>query len=67
VCELAWGFTIRWMMSFTVGQTDLKAASSKVMKYEKLCSSDNQYPFIPCTFDTSRFLTPETVDFLHRI
>jgi len=31
----------------TVGQTALKAASSKVVKHEKACS-DNQHAFISC-------------------
>jgi len=51
---------------FTVGQTALKAASSKVAKHEKTCS-DNQHAFIPFAFDTFGFLAPETVDLLHRV
>jgi hypothetical protein len=41
--------------AFTVGQTALKAASSKVAKHEKACS-DNQHVFIPFAFDTFDFL-----------
>jgi len=48
---------------FTVGQTALKVASSKVAKYEKACS-DNQHAFIPFAFDTFGFLAPEAVDLL---
>jgi len=51
---------------FTVGQTALKAALSKVAKHEKACS-DNQHAFIPFTFDTFGFLAPEAVDLLHRV
>jgi hypothetical protein len=40
---------------FTVGQAALKATSSKVVKYEKLCS-DNQHAFILFAFDTFGFL-----------
>ncbi|KAK2418388.1 hypothetical protein QL285_040591 [Trifolium repens] len=51
---------------FTVGQAALKAASSKVVKYEKSCS-DNQHAFIPFAFDTFGFLVPEAVDILKRV
>jgi len=51
---------------FTVGQADLKAASSKVAKHEKACS-DNQHAFIPFAFDTFGFLAPEVVGLLHRV
>jgi len=51
---------------FTVGQTALKAASSKVAKHEKACS-DNQHAFIPFAFDTFGFLAPEAVGLLHRV
>jgi len=51
---------------FTVGQTSLKVASSKVAKYEKACSN-NQHAFIPFVFDTFGFLAPEVVDLLHRV
>jgi len=50
--------------SFSVGQTTLKAVSSKVAKHEK-ARSDNQHAFIPFAFDTFDFLAPETVD--HRV
>ena len=51
---------------FTVGQTAIKVASSKLGKYEKACS-DNQHAFIPFPFDTIGFLAPEVVDLLHRV
>jgi len=51
---------------FTVGQTTLKVASSKVAKHEKTCF-DNQHAFILFAFDTFGFLAPETVDILHRV
>ncbi|KAK2411257.1 hypothetical protein QL285_046551 [Trifolium repens] len=51
---------------FTVGQTVLKAASSKMVKHENACS-DNQHVFIPFAFDTFDFLAPEAVDLLKRI
>ena len=68
LCRLDWvsplvGLGIR---PFTVGQTALKAASSKVVKHEKTCS-DNQHAFIPFAFDTFGFLAPEVVDLLHRV
>jgi hypothetical protein len=40
--------------TFTVGQTTLKAASSKLTKHEKTYF-ENQYAFIPFTFDTLIF------------
>jgi len=40
---------------FTVWQTAFKAASNKVVKYEKTYS-DNQHAFIPFAFDTFGFL-----------
>jgi hypothetical protein len=36
------------------------------IKYEKACS-DNQHVFIPFTFDTFDFLTPEVVNLLKRV
>jgi hypothetical protein len=51
---------------FTVGQTALKAASSKVVKHEKACS-DNQHAFIPFAFDTFGFLASEAVNILKRV
>ncbi|KAL6550175.1 hypothetical protein OROMI_020663 [Orobanche minor] len=51
---------------FSVGQTDLKATSSKVVKHEKACF-DNQHAFIPFAFDTFGFLSPEAVDLLQRV
>lgn len=51
------------MGDFTVGQTALKAASSKVVKHEKACS-DNQHAFIQFAFDTFGFLASEAVDLL---
>ena len=52
--------------AFMVGQTTLKAASSKVAKHEKACY-DNQHAFIPFAFDTFGFLTSKVVDLLHRV
>ncbi|PNX81415.1 auxilin-like protein, partial [Trifolium pratense] len=43
---------------FTVGQTALKAASSKVVEHERV-SSDNQHVFMPFAFDTFGFLVLE--------
>jgi hypothetical protein len=68
MCGLDWvpplvGLGVR---TFTVGQTTLKAASSKMGKHEKVCS-DNQHAFIPFAFDTLSFLAPEVVDLLHRV
>jgi hypothetical protein len=51
---------------FIAGQAAFKAASIKVVKHEKMCS-DNQHTFIPFTFDTFEFLTPDAVDFLQRV
>ena len=51
---------------FTVEQTTLKVASSKVAKHEKACS-DNQLAFIPFAFDTFGFLALEDVELLHRV
>jgi hypothetical protein len=52
--------------AFTVEQTAIKVASSKVTKHEKACS-DNQHVFIPFAFDTFDFLASEVVDLLHRV
>jgi hypothetical protein len=49
-----------WVGNFTVGQTALKAASSKMVKHEKACS-DNQHVFILFVIDTFGFLAPEFV------
>nr|ABD32857.1 hypothetical protein MtrDRAFT_AC149038g20v2 [Medicago truncatula] len=51
---------------FSVGQTTLKVASSKVTKHGKVCS-DNQHVFIPFDFDTFGFQAPEAVSLLHRV
>jgi hypothetical protein len=51
---------------FTVGQTALKAASSKVVKHERACSN-NQHVFIPFAFDTFGFLAPDVVNILKRV
>jgi hypothetical protein len=51
---------------FNVGRAALKAASSKMTKYEKVCS-DNQYAFILSAFDTFGFLELEAVDLLKRV
>jgi hypothetical protein len=51
---------------FTVGQVTLKAASSKVVKYERVYSN-NQHVFILFAFDTFSFLAPEAVNILKRI
>jgi hypothetical protein len=45
--------------NFTVEQTTLEAASSKVPKHTRVCS-DNQHAFIPFAFDTFGFIAPET-------
>jgi hypothetical protein len=52
--------------NFNVGRATLKAAPSKMAKYEKVCS-DNQHVFISFAFDTFDFLTPEAVNLLKRI
>jgi hypothetical protein len=52
--------------TFTVGQTTLKAASSKVAKHEKTCF-DNQHAFIPFAFDTFGFLASEAASLLQRV
>jgi hypothetical protein len=52
---------------FNVERAALKAASSKMTKYEKVYF-DNQYAFIPSAFDTFRFLELEAVvDLLKRV
>jgi hypothetical protein len=52
--------------NFTVGQTALKAASSKMVKHKKACS-DNQYIFILFVFDTFGFIAPEAIDLLKTV
>ncbi|MCH87251.1 auxilin-like protein [Trifolium medium] len=52
--------------TFTVGQTALKVASSKVTKHEKTYSI-NQHAFILFTFDTFDFLAPEAVSLQQRV
>ncbi|KAL7591245.1 hypothetical protein Lser_V15G34638 [Lactuca serriola] len=67
VCvDLTWFFLLVGLGSevFTVGQTALKAASSKVTKHEKMCM-ENQHTFIPFAFDTFGFLLPEAVELLN--
>jgi hypothetical protein len=49
---------------FTIRQTTLKAASSKMTKHERACSN-NQHAFISSTFDTFGFLAP--VNILKRV
>jgi len=51
---------------FTVWETVLKVASSKVVKHEKT-SSDNQHVFTPFVFDTFGFLASKAIDLLHRV
>jgi hypothetical protein len=51
---------------FTVGHAALEAASSKVVKHERVCS-ENQHVFIRFAFDTFGFLAPEPVDILKRV
>jgi hypothetical protein len=46
--------------AFTTGQTNFKAASSKVVEHEKSCS-DNQHASIPFVFDIFDFLAPDYV------
>jgi len=52
--------------AFMIGQSVLKAASSKVVTHEKTCSN-NQHVFIQFVFDTFGFLALEFVDLLHRV
>ena len=52
--------------TFAVGQTSLKAASSKMAKDEKMCFH-NQQAFISFAFDTFGFIAPKVVDLLHRV
>ncbi|KAK2422181.1 hypothetical protein QL285_032735 [Trifolium repens] len=52
--------------TFTVEQTALKAASSKVAKHDKTYF-DNQHPFIPLAFETFGFLAPEVTSLLQRV
>lgn len=46
-------------MNFMMGRVVLKIASSKVVKYEKLCF-DNQHAFV---FEIFCFIVPNVVDF----
>jgi hypothetical protein len=52
--------------TFTMWQTTLKVASSKVAKHEKTCYN-SQHAFIPFAFDIFGFLTPEVVSLLQRV
>ncbi|KAL6514241.1 hypothetical protein OROHE_019228 [Orobanche hederae] len=52
--------------TFTVGQAALRAASSKIAKYEKACH-ENGHAFIPFAFDTFGFLPPDAVGLLKRV
>jgi hypothetical protein len=52
--------------TFTVEQTTLKAASSKMVKHEK-SYYENQHAFIPFSFDTFCFLAPDVVNHLQRV
>jgi hypothetical protein len=52
--------------NFLVGQTTLKAASSKMGKHEKACSN-NQHVFIRFTFNTFGLLATVTLNLLKRV
>jgi hypothetical protein len=49
--------------AFTVEQTTLKSAPSKMVKHEKICY-DNQPTFIPLVLDIFDFLTSDVVNLL---
>jgi hypothetical protein len=51
---------------FTVEQTALKAALSKVAKHERVYSN-NQHAFIPFAFDTFGFLAPVVANIISKI
>ena len=51
---------------FTVGQATLKTASFKVAKHQKVCM-ENRHTFIPFSFDTFGFLSPEAVELLNKV
>ncbi|MCI02441.1 auxilin-like protein, partial [Trifolium medium] len=51
---------------FTVGQTTLKAASSKVVKHGGACA-DNEHVFIHFAFDIFDFLAPEAMNILKKV
>jgi hypothetical protein len=53
-------------LRFYWGQTTLKAASSKVAKYRKSCS-DNQDSFMSLAFDTFDFLIPKIMELLESL
>jgi hypothetical protein len=53
------------VVDFTVGQTTIKSASSKVVKHERACS-DNQHAFIPFAFYTFGFLAPDRCEYFER-
>lgn len=66
VCvDLTWVSPLVWVKTsdFTVVQTALKVASSKVVKHEKTCFN-NQHVFILFVFNTFDFLAPKIIDFL---
>lgn len=52
--------------TFAVGHATLKAKSRKVVKHKKACS-DNQFLFIPFTFETFGFLAQEVINLLPKI
>ena len=43
-----------------------KAASAKVVKHERACI-ENQHAFLPFTFDTFGFLSPDAIEILKRV
>lgn len=51
---------------FTMGQTTFKIASSKVVKYDNVCSH-NQHTLISFIFDTFNFITPQAMNILGRV
>jgi hypothetical protein len=52
-----------WQSTKLLQVSNLKAASSKMTKYEKACS-DNQHVFIPFAFNTFSFLASNVVNLL---
>jgi hypothetical protein len=51
---------------FIVEQTALKSASSKMVKYDKVCT-DNQHIFILFAFNIFGFLAPKVVNLLKKV
>jgi hypothetical protein len=51
---------------FIVERTALKSASSKMVKYDKVCT-DNQHVFILFVFNIFGFLAPKVVNLLKKV